>query len=137
MTPFGLRTGHCGLNSHLFRHGRNPSGLCAQCNTTQTVTQFLIAYPKLQSQRAKLRKTTDKLGIRFEYTFLVSKTSVQLIDPFVKKNDKEFKPRKQSWGYKTHAATKRQQLLYNIAKVWQCICELDFYCWAMVIFLCV
>jgi len=125
MTPFGLRTGHCGLNSHLFRHGRNPSGLCAQCNTTQTVTQFLIAYPKFQSQRAKLRKTTDKLGIRFEYSFLVSKTSVQLIDPFVKKTARNLN-QGNGPGATRRTLPQSQQLLYNIAKVWQCICKLDF-----------
>jgi len=86
---FRLWTGHWRLNSHFFRLGLHSSGLCDQCNIPETENHFITACSKFQSQSAKLRKGTDKPGLHFEITsLLTNKTSIQLIETFLKETGK-------------------------------------------------
>ena len=49
---FRLRTGHCGLRSHLKRIGVSPSALC-DCGAEQTVHHLLQECPNLEAQRRR------------------------------------------------------------------------------------
>ena len=49
---FRLRTGHCGLRSHLKRIGVSPSALC-DCGAEQTVHHLLQDCPNLEAQRRR------------------------------------------------------------------------------------
>jgi hypothetical protein len=61
-----LRTGHIGLNAHLFRFHLAPSPDCALCFVPETVSHFLLACPLYHRARRALitRLGTARLSLR-------------------------------------------------------------------------
>ncbi|PBK64265.1 hypothetical protein ARMSODRAFT_866856, partial [Armillaria solidipes] len=53
-----LRTSHVGLNAHLFRTKTVESPNCSACGVPETVTHYLIACAKYNTQRQHLRRRT-------------------------------------------------------------------------------
>ncbi|KLO14092.1 hypothetical protein SCHPADRAFT_889563 [Schizopora paradoxa] len=52
-----LRTGHIGLNGHLFRIGKSLTPDCPHCEgVTETVAHFLMACPRYERERAGLQR---------------------------------------------------------------------------------
>jgi len=67
---FRLKTGHCGLNSHLHRLRLSDTDICPSCkNSPETVTHYLFHCPAYCVQRASLRTDLGALGVS---TFTVS-----------------------------------------------------------------
>ena len=58
-----LRSGHCRLNSHLYRIGTKESPNCGHCQTQETVEHFLISCPQYESQRTDLKGTARLLNV--------------------------------------------------------------------------
>ena len=56
-TILRVQTGHCKLNSHLFRLGQHPTGLCEDCHHPQTVKHHSLECAKHCEARKKLKSS--------------------------------------------------------------------------------
>ena len=68
---FRLRSGHCRLNSHLYKIGCLDSPSCEFCDSSETVEHFLLACPEFESQRTPLRNATLRLNLPFSLQSLL------------------------------------------------------------------
>ena len=111
---FRLRIGHCKLNSHIFTLGHHPAGMW--WHFQETVNHYLSNWPAFQPQRLKLQKATNKLGIRFGLsTLLTHEDTAELIETYIRDTGKHIWSDhhqtyiKQLWRYMTAVIITRHQ----------------------------
>jgi len=85
---FRLCTGHCQLNHHLSRIGLHPDGLCAHCETPETVDHVIEVRPKYLTARNRLKLALNQLGIPFHTPEILRCTAAaKLVETFVRESN--------------------------------------------------
>jgi len=76
-----LRTGHIGLNKHLFRINRSDSPDCEHCPGTQeSVHHFIMECPRYLHQRHKLRRALRRDANDMAFLLNNSRAITPLVD---------------------------------------------------------
>ncbi|KAJ7599565.1 hypothetical protein C8J56DRAFT_770756, partial [Mycena floridula] len=77
-----------GLNAHLHKIQAADSPLCETCQTPETVSHYLLACRRFDTQRTKLRDTTKLSSLQIRYLLSDRSKHVKALMAFVRSSNR-------------------------------------------------